>query len=521
MAEGFQHGYALLIGVGGNLPESVNDAADLSKLLINPQRAGYPKGQVELLTSGNATRQGILDAFDRLKESTKNDPEATVIVYYSGHGGVFELGGKAVDYFMVPYDYDPKDRQHTAISGHEFTDKVKAIKSRKLVVFLDCCHASGIPKAKDDLHTYIADNQPEDLLKELKKGSGKILVASCGKGELSVTDGTHSVFTRVLIEAMEGNPLTAWDGFTHLWAVLNFISRHVPNLATKFHNEQTVKIVDAADIDNFPLCRAIYSPSPILIPELKDRDLYIDLMNLGFEMEEAVYKKQKEISSLSSFVIHGSFDYGHYWLLRRFLDRLRQEGGLDYPFDMGRNDLKADIDEVWDELARHLELEDEAPRPEIYQNLAEAIHNHPVALLFKNVQYMFPSQIPNLIDDFWYPLAKGIQEQLNDQPKYKLFMFMIFYNDEKPWPVDLPENLEQTAQPCCPIKLNLSTIGQDDLKGWLKYGSHGRLSDYDEIDTNLVTVWQQSNGGVPEKVARKIFQICGANYRGHDQWLNV
>ncbi len=49
MAEGFANGYALIIGVGGNLPETINDAIQLYKTLINPLRAGYPSSNVQLL----------------------------------------------------------------------------------------------------------------------------------------------------------------------------------------------------------------------------------------------------------------------------------------------------------------------------------------------------------------------------------------------------------------------------------------------------------------------------------------
>ena len=145
----FTHGYALLIGVGNDLPMTVKDATVLHDLLINPARAGYPTTQAILLTENETRRENILAAFDHLIQQVDDDPEATVIVYFSGHGGVIRAPDQVSEYFLVPYDYDPNHYKSTTISDREFTTKIEAIKARKLVVVLDCCHAGGIPLLKD------------------------------------------------------------------------------------------------------------------------------------------------------------------------------------------------------------------------------------------------------------------------------------------------------------------------------------------------------------------------------------
>ena len=43
---GFPNGYALIIGIGRDLPDTVNDAHALHKILIDKQKAGYPDAQV-------------------------------------------------------------------------------------------------------------------------------------------------------------------------------------------------------------------------------------------------------------------------------------------------------------------------------------------------------------------------------------------------------------------------------------------------------------------------------------------
>lgn len=95
MSERFTHGYALLIGVGNcadsqfSLPVTVNDGEALRAVLVNPKLCAYPdsKEHVRLLHNQGATRQGILEGLGWLQERAIADPSATVIVYYSGHGG--------------------------------------------------------------------------------------------------------------------------------------------------------------------------------------------------------------------------------------------------------------------------------------------------------------------------------------------------------------------------------------------------------------------------------------------------
>ena len=253
MPDGFSLGHALLIGVGDDLPITVKDATGLHDLLIDPDRAAYPRKQVELLTEGNANRQDILDTFDRLIERVNHKPdEATVVVYFSGHGGRIECPDKPAEYFLVPYGYDPGRRADTAISGHEFTDKIEAIKARKLVVLLDCCHAGGIPALKDANETFVKSPVPPDLLHTLESGSGRVVVASSREGEKSYTGTPYSVFTDCLLEALQGKAAVNKDGFARILDVLIYLFKHVPGRASGPQHPFVKKVLDLGD--NFPLC---------------------------------------------------------------------------------------------------------------------------------------------------------------------------------------------------------------------------------------------------------------------------
>lgn len=248
----FSNGYALLIGIGADLPVTVKDATALYNLLINPSYAAYSTQQVDLLTETSATRQQILAAFDQLIERVSQNPEATVVVYYSGHGGRIEgLDGKS-EYFLIPYGFDRSRVVDTAISGEEFTEKIEAIKARKLVVLLDCCHAAGVPSLKEAGKTFTKSPVPPDLLNVLGSGSGRVVVTSSREDEYSYTGNPYSAFTTCLLEALQGRAIVNKDGYARILDILIYLFDQVPKRASGPQHPFVNKVSDLGD--NFPLC---------------------------------------------------------------------------------------------------------------------------------------------------------------------------------------------------------------------------------------------------------------------------
>jgi hypothetical protein len=249
---GFTDGYALIIGVGADLPITVQDAQALHDVIVDPNRAAYPPHQVDLLTEASADRHGVLAAFDRLIERVEHNPDATVIVYFSGHGGRIEHAHEPPEYFLVPYGYDPSRRAETAVSGLEFTRKVEAIQARKLVVLLDCCHAGGVPALKEPGQAFVKSPVPPELLAVLASGSGRVVVASSHEHEYSYTGAPYSVFTTCLLEALGGRAAVNPDGYARILDVLIYLFKHVPERASGPQHPFVKKVLDLGD--NFPLC---------------------------------------------------------------------------------------------------------------------------------------------------------------------------------------------------------------------------------------------------------------------------
>lgn len=222
MNDFFLHGYAVVVGVGADLPITMNDARAITDLLRAPERCAYPSDQVQLLTGQAAQREAILSALDKLAGQVANDPQATAIVYFSGHGL------ETPDYYLMPFGYRLNDLPSTAISSIEFTEKLRTIQARKLLVLLDCCHAGGIGDAKGK--PCAKSPVPSGLFDTLKEASGRVVIASSRKDELSwaYPKDPYSAFTTVLLQALAGYGAFEQDGYARILDIALWLGRKVP-----------------------------------------------------------------------------------------------------------------------------------------------------------------------------------------------------------------------------------------------------------------------------------------------------
>jgi hypothetical protein len=242
----FDEGYALVVGAGADLPNTVDDAVGLADILKDSARCAYPTDHVHVCTGEGATRESVLAALDDLSGSA--DAQSTVVVYYSGHGYRVASPTGEVHYLM-PYGYDLNRLHETAISGTEFADRLRAIPARKLLVLLDCCHAGGVGEAKAPGLGLAKSPLPPEAQRLLAEGSGRVLIASSQEDELSFAGRPYSAFTLALIEALCGVGVAKEDGYTRV-ADLALHAREVVPGRTDGRQHPILNFEGA---DNFPL----------------------------------------------------------------------------------------------------------------------------------------------------------------------------------------------------------------------------------------------------------------------------
>jgi Caspase domain len=255
--EGFPNGYALIIGVGGNLPDSINDANVLHSILIDTQKAGYPTAQVQLITQKSATKQGIITALEQLQSQVENNPNATVVIYFAGHGDV-EHDKEGSSFYLLPNDCNDSDYKNSCIANDVFVQKVNAIKANKKLLLLDCCYAGNIgdTRAAGRMPPADYDLQYNRFADSLESGSGCLTIMACKSDEKSWIDksANQGIFTQCLIEGLGGIRTPTNEVFVDFNDVYNYLMREVPlRVKQKFGASQTPIL--RGMVTKFPICR--------------------------------------------------------------------------------------------------------------------------------------------------------------------------------------------------------------------------------------------------------------------------
>lgn len=233
---GYPQGYALLIGVANyqqvsDLPAAIlNDAQDIAATLTSAVYCGYNPANVVTLLDAQATRAAILTGLAELAVRAGTDD--TACVFFSGHGAVVGSPGDE-DSVLVTVDTDLADIEGTSISSAEFGQALSKIKAKRVLVFIDACHAGGaaISKLLTDGkgHEFKSGYSPNTFAR-LATGSGRALMASCRADEVSAVfpGARNSVFTSALLAGLRGAADKAGSGFIKLFDLFNYVAEEVP-----------------------------------------------------------------------------------------------------------------------------------------------------------------------------------------------------------------------------------------------------------------------------------------------------
>lgn len=274
MTELFDHGYAVVIGVDSSairelaLPTVAKDVQAVFDVLVHPERCAYRPENVRLLRGQDATRANILATLEWLRDKATADPDATAVLYYSGHGAIDK--GR---YYLIPFDVHYGSIYTDALPAEEFNSRVTAINARRFLVVFDCCHAGGVGAKEAGLETLdeaepdliAAEAFPIDLtagdipdytgepgdkeiggelesLSDLSDGEGRAVLNSSTGAQKSYLrqDRSMSLFTYHFIEALTGHAPHHDDDTTVLVTdVMSWVTREVKKSAGREGRDQT------------------------------------------------------------------------------------------------------------------------------------------------------------------------------------------------------------------------------------------------------------------------------------------
>jgi hypothetical protein len=245
--------------------------------------------------------------------------------------------------------------------------------------------------------------------------------------------------------------------------------------------------------------------------------LYKVLLRLGYQRQARLFIRLVQAQSVSSFLIHGSPEYGQRWLLNRLVGQYVPDSinGKVVKVDLARKGRQSNINALWRELGDHFYLGGKQVSPgEIASRVYQCWQSQNVLFVFHNVDYMPQPYLEQLVRDFWQPLAKRARQAGTGTSEFQLLMFLVDYEGSV-GNLDalFSDNIDPAKpHPVKPPKINQFT--ERDLLDWISVCEFAELPIEltHDVDDTVRAILDESDG-IPEDVLRGIFRRCGYSYQ--------
>ncbi|BAY12344.1 hypothetical protein [Calothrix sp. NIES-2098] len=264
-------------------------------------------------------------------------------------------------------------------------------------------------------------------------------------------------------------------------------------------------------------------------------ELYNVLLRLNYQDQLFSFAQFLKTESIGAFLIQGLPDYGQRWLLNRLVKQYLSYGGKkpkEIPIELRRISRKNDINTLWRELGGWLGLPlPQKSLPNILEKAYQFWKTQHLIIVFHDIDFMPESYLPELLNNFWLPLANRALENLSPVNNFKLLMFLVDYQgDVGTEDTIFVEKIEPTWQPKKPIKLpQINPFCDRILTDWIRTLE----TDFELCNlevTNKITnmqdpvkeILEESENGIPEEALEAICGICGCEwYTEKDKWLTL
>ena len=228
--------YGLVIGIEQYQDSRLNlrcaeaDAKAIYKVMTDPDCGMFPKKNVQLLLNSDATRDGIWRALSSLRKCAgEND---TVWVYYAGHAAPEES-----NVYWVTHDSDVDDLYGTGLGNDRISKVLEDLRSKQLLVLLDCCHAAATSAQKNPTRSVLT----ADKVFSQFTGHGRITMSASDGQEKSIElgDKGHGAFTYYLQKGLRGAADADGDGVVTADELWSYLRSKVSDASRKAGNTQT------------------------------------------------------------------------------------------------------------------------------------------------------------------------------------------------------------------------------------------------------------------------------------------
>ncbi|MDA7980627.1 MAG: caspase family protein [Pirellulales bacterium] len=273
-----QRRYAVIVGINeyedpssfGNLETCVADSIAMYDTLT--KNCGYDADNVLLINDWGGTEKPenlSLEDFRKLQQRLPTStnlrqriprwlalakPEDTVMVFFSGHGILFEGDG-----VLATSDCRLADADRSGLPTAELQEMLQVCAAERKVLVLDCCHAGAAADKSGGQNT-----SSEELATIFQRAKGLVTLASCGQNEKSQQDPKKglSLFTYFLTLGLKGeadvnNSGEPGFGVVDHVELHSYVSYQVQKTMAQVYSnvEQTPKLFDEDSKGLFALAR--------------------------------------------------------------------------------------------------------------------------------------------------------------------------------------------------------------------------------------------------------------------------
>ncbi len=203
----------------------VNDGIEMVKVL--KEYMGFADNEIKFLKNAQATRSGILNAFEEwLINGTKAGDK--IFIYYGGHGSHYwDTNGDeknespALDEALCPYDTDKSldnpDKKMNMIIDDEIGEILDRLKGRLIVMVLDSCYSGTAMKSsgKPSVRVRSLDVELQPLPGMTVSQSPMSDSGVCNFSQEITDSKSYTVMLAAASPTQKAQEITSSDGVSH------------------------------------------------------------------------------------------------------------------------------------------------------------------------------------------------------------------------------------------------------------------------------------------------------------------
>ncbi|WP_433307058.1 caspase, EACC1-associated type [Actinoplanes sp. CA-030573] len=194
------------------LPGTQADADNLERVLADAAIGGF---EVTVLRNENL-RKVAVDVEQFFK---KAPPDATLLLYLSGHGEVDDDG----HLYFINHDTDHDSLHATALAAHHVAKEMRHSRARAKIVLLDCCYGGAFGRADGSRGRFRGKTADIEAL----EGRGRVVMTAATAVQRSYEDRS-GVFTDAVVEGLEhGWADLDGDGFVDTGELFEYVQRRM------------------------------------------------------------------------------------------------------------------------------------------------------------------------------------------------------------------------------------------------------------------------------------------------------